>query len=237
MKPINMKSRSSLLISSIAALGLIGMISPAAANPEIGAAIGREFGESAVRNILLVRAGANEAEPVQWTVYYRDPHHDGKLVRSIVTKANDQWTAAPAGGEKTLKRAPSRALQISKATWTSQLARDTAAKAAEAAKTTFAKIEYQLAADETTGEAEWGLGLLDASGYEVGFVVVSAETGAVRSQDWTPKVATESRASTPEAEGERAAKRVKAEVRKAWRWGENAGRKTGSFFRELFKPE
>ena len=232
-----MKSRSSFIHGSAVALVILCTISPAGANPEIGVAIGREFGESAVRNMVLVRAGANDADPVQWTVYHRDPHHDGKLVRSIVTQANGQWTAASAGDEKTLKRAPSRVLQISKATWTSQLARDTAAKAAEAAKTTFAKIEYQLAADETTGEAEWGLALLDASGYEVGFVVVSAETGAVRSQDWTPKVAKGSRASTPEAEGERAARRVKAEVRKAWSWGENAGRKTGSFFRELFKPD
>ena len=78
----------------------------------------------------------------------------------------------------------------------------------------------------------------DATGYEVGFCIISAETGAVRYQSWTPKaVAGESRPTTPETEGERAAKKVKAEVRKAWNWGENAGRRTGGFFRELFRRD
>lgn len=233
-----MKSKSAFIVSSAFALALLTATTTTRANPEIGAAIAREFGEASARNIVLVRAGANDSDPAQWTVYSRDPHQAGRLLRSIVTKVGGNWTAAPAGADKTLKRAPSHVLDIKKVGWNSQFARETAAKAAALANVTFAKVDYQLAADEETGAPEWGLALLDATGYEVGFCVISAETGVLKSQDWTPKVASgEPRPPTPESEGERAAKKVKAEVRKAWRWSENAGRKTGSFFRELFRRD
>ena len=233
-----MKFVSTFLAGSASALVLLVTATNSRANPEIGVAIAREFGEASARNIVLVRAGANEADPAQWTVYSRDPHQQGRLVRSIVTKAGGKWTAAPAGADKTLKQAPSHVLEIKKVGWNSQLAREAAAKAAALAHVTFTKVDYQLAADEETGAPEWGLALLDATGYEAGFCVISAETGVVKSQDWTPKVtAGEPRPPTPESEGERAAKRVKAEVRKAWRWSENAGRKTGGFFRELFRRD
>ena len=233
-----MNSLSPFIRRSVIALAFLSTTIPSRANPEIGAAIAKEFGEATARNIVLVRAAANESDPVQWTVYSRDPHHEGRFVRSIVTSANGQWTAAAAGGDTGLKRAPSRLLDVRKVGWNSRLAREAVAKASDLAKVSFAKVEYQLAANEDTGAPEWGLALQDATGYEAGFCIVSAETGAIRYQNWTPKeVAGAPRPSTPESEGERAAKKVKAEVRKAWNWTEHAGRQTGSFFRELFRKD
>lgn len=223
---------------SVLALIVLGTAANSQGNPEIGAAIAKEFGEATARNIVLVRARANEVDPIQWTVYARDPHSEGQFVRNIVTNIGGSWTAAPAGVDKEMKRAPSRLLDLKKVGWNSKLARETAVKASELAKVGFAKVEYQLAANEETSEPEWGLALQDASGHEVGFCVVSAETGALRFQDWTPKPTEGSpKPSTPESEGERAAKNVKAGVRKAWNWTENAGKATGGFVRELFKDK
>lgn len=237
LKPHLMNTRSFHTVGGAFALVVLSMFSQARANPEIGVAVAKEFGESAARNIVLVRAGANESDPVQWTVYYRDPHHQGQLVRSIVTKSGGSWTAQSGGG-KTLKRLPPHLLDLKKVGWNSRLARESAAKAASLAHVEFTKVDYQLAADEETGAPEWGLALLDATGYEVGFCVVSAETGVVKSEDWTPKPTPGGRRPpTPESEGERAAKKVKAQVRRAWNWTEDAGRRTGGFFRELFRRD
>lgn len=239
LNTIIMKPRSLLIIGSAVALGTLGVIAPAAANPEIGTAMAKEFGDAAARNVVLVRAGANATDPVQWTVYSRDPHRAGKLVRSIVVRTDGRWVASPGGGDKALKRVPPRVVDLTKVGWNSRLARETAAKAAAGAQVDFALVDYQLAADEQTGEPEWGLALQDAGGYEVGFCVVSAETGVLKSQDWTPKqpAAGSRPPPTPESEGARAAKRVKAEVRRAWNWTEDAGRRTGGFFRELFRRD
>lgn len=233
-----MKALSWSISGSVLALILLSSTTTSRANPEIGAAVAKEFGEATARNIVLVRAGANVSDPIQWTVYSRDPHRQGEFVRSIVTNLSGNWTAAAAGGEKQLQRTPSKLLDIKKVAWNSQLARDAAMKASALAKVTFTQVEYQLAANEETGAPEWGLALLDATGYEIGFCIVSAETGAVRFQDWTPKQTAQTPApSTPESEGDAAAKKVKKGVRKAWNWTEKAGKKTGGFFRELFKGE
>ena len=111
-------------------------------------------------------------------------------------------------------------------------ARVVAAKAAALAQATIASIDYQLAANAATGAPEWGLALKDDTGHEVGFVVVSGETGALSFQDWTPRVAAK---PGPESEGERAAKAVKRTARKAWNWTDNARKETRNFFRELFR--
>jgi len=176
-------------------------------------------------------------DPIQWKVYSRDPYREGEFLRSIATKTNSGWDVAPAGAGKLLKRAPSQRIDFKRLKVDSVEARRIATQAAALAKVKFAKIGYQLAASESDGTPEWGLALLDETGYEVGFCVVSGLTGALTSQDWTPKQ--EPVPSRPmsqsEKEGAEAAKRVKQGARRAWDWTEDAGRKTGSFFRELFR--
>ena len=209
-----------------------------AIEPAARAAIGREFGEVQLRNLVLVAAAATASEPMQWNVYGTDPHHAGEVVKITVTNKNGSWFAAPGAAGK-LHRVPQNKLDFSRVRISAASARAIAAQAATLAQATFVKVDYQLAANAQTATPEWGLGLKNASGVEIGFCVVSAESGALIFQDWTPQTAsnkpdTRSRA---EREAKEAARKVKQAARKAWNWTEDAGRKTGNFFKELFRRD
>jgi hypothetical protein len=231
---------------ALVVLALLAPASAPAANPDVGAAIVRQFGEAQLRNVVLVKASPNETDPIQWKVYSRDPYREGELLRTIATKMDGKWDAAPAGAGKLLQRVPRLSLDFKRLKVDSKEARRIITEAARLAQVDFTKVDYQLAANDQTGSPEWGLALQDATGYEAGFCVVSGETGALLSQDWTPRYANSAAAKpggkpkadtrTPaQKEGEEAAKRVKQGVRRAWDWTEEAGKKTGSFFRELFR--
>ena len=208
-----------------------------AANPEVGAAIVRQFGEAQLRNVLLVTAPPDDEEPEEWKVYSRDPYRAGELLCSIASKEDGRWKAEPDSAGKLLKRVPLRAIDFKRLQVDSKEARRIVMLAAAAAQVQYETISYQLAANETTGAPEWGLALQNDDGEEVGFCIISGETGLVTSQDWSPvAVVQPTRPMTDaEIEGAEAAKRVKQKARKAWNWTEDAGRKTGSFFKELFK--
>ncbi len=216
---------------------LLAQVFPAlAANPEVGAAIVRQFGEAQLQNVILVTAAANETDPVQWTVFSRDPYREGDLLRSIATNTNGVWDATPAGAGRLLQRVPSQRIDFKRLKVDSKEARRLATAAAALAKVTFTKVGYQLAANEQNGSPEWGLAFTNQQNLEVGFCIVSGETGAVTFQDWTADTPVSDKPLTEaEKQGAEAAQRVKKGVRKAWDWTEDAGKKTGGFFRELFK--
>jgi hypothetical protein len=217
---------------SVACL-LVGLAS-VQANPEIPRAVAQSFGESIGSSLLLVKGTGTTAEPVEWTAYARDAFRPEEVLRITVRMEASVWKAAPAGaGTKVLSPVPPKTLDSTRLQIRSSEARAVAAKAAALAQTTFASVDYQLAANAETGAPEWGLALKDESGYEVGFCVISAETGALTFQDWTLKLG--SAPSAPPSEGERAAKVVKKTVRKAWNWTDKARSETKSFFRELFR--
>ena len=204
------------------------------ANPEIPRAVAQSFGETVAGNILLLKGTGTTSEPVEWTAYSRDAFRNDEVLRITVKLDGTQWKAAPAGaGTKVLTPAPQRILDFARLRERSSDARVVAAKAAALAQSTFASVDYQLAANAETGSPEWGLALKDDTGYEVGFCVVSAESGALTFQDWTPRFNTGTAAQ--DSEGERAAKAVKRTARKAWNWTDKARSETRSFFRELFR--
>ncbi len=217
---------------SVACL-LVGLAS-VQANPEIPRAVAQSFGESIGSSLLLVKGTGTTSEPVEWTAYARDAFRPEEVLRIAVRMEASVWKASPAGaGTKILSPVPPKTLDSTRLYTRSSEARTVAAKAAALAQTTFASVDYQLAANAETGAPEWGLALKDESGYEVGFCVVSAETCALTFQDWTQHLATAP--STPPNEGERAAKAVKKTVRKAWNWTDKARSETKSFFKELFR--
>lgn len=220
--------------SLLAAACVAFAISPAHADPDLGALIVRTFGEAQAKNIVLIKATATVTEPVQWTVYSRDPYRPGEQLRTIVTLDGATWKAEPAGAGRLLQRTPPRPIDFKRVKYDSKHARGIATQAAGLAKAAYVTAAMQLAANEITGAPEWGLALQDGSGYEIGFCIVSAETGALTHQDWTPKPVAGA-AKTPLDKGEQAARKVKQGVRKAWNWTEEAGRTTGNFFRELFR--
>jgi hypothetical protein len=206
------------------------------ANPDVLAAVGRQFGATVQANVLLLRGSGNVSEPTEWTAYSRDTFRPQDLLRIRIQRVDGAWQAEAAGsGSRVLDRAPQRPFDASLLKLRSEAARQEAGKAAVTAKTVFASIDYQLAANPQTGAPEWGLALKDETGYEVGFVVVAADTGAVTFQDWTPRVTTAQRRAAEEGEGERAARAVKRGGRRAWNWTDNARKETGNFFRELFR--
>ena len=226
-----------VVLASLGAHRFAGGQVPAGAMPGVGASIIKEFGEAQLKNVVLVRAAPNESDPVQWTVYSRDPYRPGEQLRTIATHVNGTWTSAPAGAGKLLPRVPKRTIDFTRLRISAMQARQTLNQAAALAQVAAARVDYRLAANDQTGAPEWALAVLDASGGETGFCIVSGETGALTFQDWTrkPDPAATARPSTPESEGERAARKVKRGMRKAWDWTEDAGRQTGGFFRELFK--
>jgi hypothetical protein len=204
------------------------------ANPEIPRAVTQSFGAAVGGSLLLVKGSGTTSEPVEWTAYARDVFHPEEILRIMVRLDSSSWMATPAGaGTKVLSPAPPRTINSSRLLIRSSEARTLAAKAAALAQTTFVSVEYQLAANADTGAPEWGLALKDASGFEVGFCIVSAETGALTFQDWTLRLA--NTPSAPPNDGERAAKAVKKTIRKAWNWTDKASSETRSFFKELFR--
>lgn len=221
------------ILSSLSILFLAGL-SGLQANPEIPVAVAQSFGTATAESILLLKGTGTTAEPAEWTAYSRDAFRPEDVLRISVKLEGAFWKAAPAGaGTRILDRVPTRPLDFKKLRYRSADARVVAAKSAALAQTTFVSIDYQLATNSETGTPEWGMALKDETGYEVGFVVVSAETGAVSFQDWSPRVP--STAGTPEDEGERAARAVKRAARKTWNWTDNARKETRGFFRELFR--
>ncbi|MEN3944209.1 hypothetical protein WJU23_23100 [Prosthecobacter sp. SYSU 5D2] len=205
------------------------------ANPEVPGAVAQSFGTAIAESIVLIKGSSTTAEPIEWTAYARDAFRPADILRISVKMEGPVWKASPAGaGTRILDRVPPMAIDFSKLRYRSADARVVAAKSAALAQTTFASIDYQLAANAETGTPEWGMAMKDDTGYEVGFVVVSAATGAVSFQDWSPKVPA-STANDEGDEGERAARAVKRAARKTWNWTDNARKETRGFFRELFR--
>ena len=233
--PLSMLSPAMRHLFLTLPLFLIASLSPVHANPEIPVAVAQSFGSAIANNLLLLKGTGTTGEPTEWTAYSRDAFRPEEVLRISVKLEAGQWQAQAAGaGSRILDRVPGKLLDFSKVRYRSADARIIAAKSAALAQATFASIDYQLASNSETGLPEWGLALKDDTGYEVGFIVISAETGAVSFQDWTPKVPS----STVNAEGEegvRAAKAVKRAARKAWNWTDNARKETRGFFRELFR--
>lgn len=220
------------LIPSLSVLFLTSL-SHLQANPEVPAAVSQSFGIATSESIVLLKGSSTTGEPLEWTAYAKDAFRPADLLRINVKQEGLLWRATAAGaGTRILDRVPSLPIDFKKLRYRSADARVVAAKSAALAQTTFVSIDYQLAANGSTGTPEWGMALKDETGYEVGFVVMSAETGAVSFQDWSPRVPSTARA---EDEGERAARAVKRAARKTWNWTDNARKETKGFFKELFR--
>ena len=222
---------------------LLSLSSAAFANPEIANIIAQEYGAATSEGIVLLQSAASAAEPQQWYVFARDPFRSGELVKADLTIQGRSWVPKPAGaGEGVLRSTPPGVIAFSRVKYRSSDVRGIAARAAVAAKTTFATIEYQLAVNQPNGAPEWGMALLDASGVEVGFVLVSAETGAITMEQWASQVVPSSgglfsKKTEPGSKGERAAQDVKESARRAWDWTDGARKETKSFFKELFSRD
>jgi len=209
------------------------------ANPEIATVIDQEYGAATSEGILLLQSATSAAEPDQWTVYARDPFRKGELVRAVLTQQNRSWAPQANGaGTKLLTRAPSQPLAFNRIRFRTTDARRIAQQQAVLAKTNFVTVQYQLAANETTGAPEWGLALQSSTGTEAGFIVISAETGAIIHQQWSNGLASNTPGvpvSPPSTSGERVADDVKRGARRAWEWTGDTGVEVGRFFKRLFK--
>lgn len=210
------------------------------ANPEIATVIDQEYGAATAEGVLLLQSPTSAADPDQWTVYARDPFRQGELVRAVLTLQNRSWAPKPNGaGSKLLARAPAQPIAFNRIRYRTSDARRIAQQQAVLAKTNFVTVQYQLAANETTGAPEWGLALQSTTGAEVGFIVISAESGAVIHQQWSNGLASNSPGvpvDGPTTSGERVADDVKRGARRAWEWTGDTGLEVGRFFKRLFKP-
>ncbi|MEZ5386950.1 MAG: hypothetical protein R3F13_15690 [Prosthecobacter sp.] len=209
------------------------------ANPEIATVIDQEYGAATSEGIVLLQSAAAAAEPNQWTVYARDPFRQGELVKAVVSIQNRGWAPQAAGaGSKLLGRVPQKVIAFNRIRYRTSDARKIAQQQAALARTNFVTAQYQLAANATTGAPEWGLALLDTAGAEVGFIVISAETGAVIHQQWSNGLASNTPnapVNNPDTPGERVADDVKDGARRAWEWTGDTGLEVGRFFKRLFR--
>ena len=209
------------------------------ANPEIATIIDQEYGAATSEGVLLLQSPASPADPTQWSVYARDPFRQGELVRVALTAEKSGWAPkADGAGTKLLQRVPTQPITFNRIKLRSADVRKIAQENAMLAKTNFVTVAYQLAANATTGAPEWGLALNDTNGAEVGFIVISAETGAVIHQQWSNGQADNDPGAPPSGtKGERAAVEVKKSARKAWEWTGDTGVEVGRFFKKLFSRE
>jgi len=207
------------------------------ANPEIATVIDQEYGAATSSGVVLLQSPASATDPIQWSVYARDPFRQGELVRATVTLEKSAWIPRANGaGTKLLSRVPPQVLAFNRIKYRSSDALKVAQQNAMLAKTNFVTASYQLAADATTGAPQWGLALNGTDGNEVGFIVISAETGAIIHQQWNNGlVNTDPGAPAPGSKGERAADNVKRAARRAWEWTGDTGLEVGHFFKRLFK--
>jgi len=210
------------------------------ANPEIATIIDQEYGAATSEGVLLLQSPASPAEPNQWTVYARDPFRQGELVRAVLNVEQGRWAPKPNGAGKLLNRVPPQPISFNRIRYRSAEVRKIAQQNAMLAKVNFVMASYQLAANATTGAPEWGLALQDTRGDEVGFIVISAETGAVIHQQWSNGLASNDlngavSANGPGTPGEKAADNVKRSARRAWEWTGDTGLEVGRFFKRLFK--
>jgi hypothetical protein len=222
---------------------LIASASLLRANPEIATVIDQEYGAATSEGILLLQSPACPGEPDQWSVYARDPFRQGELVRAILTVQNKSWAPKPGGaGSKLLSRVPPQPIAFNRINYRSADARKIAQQNAALARVNFVTAAYQLAASATTGAPEWGLALNNASGAEVGFIVISAETGAVIHQQWNNGLSSNVpggpvSSAEPGSKGEKAAEDVKRTARRAWEWTGDTGLEVGRFFKKLFRND
>lgn len=208
------------------------------ANPELLTIIDQEYGAATAEGVLLLQSTASAAEPVQWSVFARDPFRPGELVRASLTFVNGAWAPKATGaGPKLLGRVPPLPIAFNRIKLRSSDVLKIAQRNAMLAKTNFVTASYQLAADAASGAPQWGLALNGTDGNEVGFIVISAETGAVIHQQWNNGLASygPEPVSPPASKGEKAADDVKRAARHAWEWTGDTGLEVGHFFKRLFK--
>ncbi len=237
---IGMKTPSFLLPGLL--LCLFSASSSRAAQPLQPAldAVSLAYGKSTTDGARLLKSSQVEGEPLLWHLFADDPHRSGELVKIGVSReaGGKLWTAQALGSGQLLQRVPPARIELARVKVGPLEARRTAAQGAALARVAFDKVEFQLAMQPASGAPEWALTLFDAQGQEIGFVVLSAETGAVVHQDFTPPPppGTDAKPNKDSIDsGEEAARAVKRGARRAWEWTEKAGRETKGFFRELFR--
>ncbi|MFO1485978.1 MAG: hypothetical protein U1F71_21635 [Verrucomicrobiaceae bacterium] len=222
----------------IVLLSLLAIARIAPANPEIATIIDQEYGAATSEGILLLQSAPSAGEPDQWSVYARDPFRPGELVRAVLTLENRSWAPKANGaGSKLLSRVPPQTIAFNRIRFRTSDARKIAQQNATLAKTNFVMVQYQLAANASTGAPEWGLALQDTNGAEVGFIVISAESGVVIHQQWSNGANDVSFTAPPGSRGEKAADDVRRTARRAWEWTGDTGLEVGRFFKRLFRPE
>jgi hypothetical protein len=208
-------------------------------------AVTKDFGVATTQAARLLKSELSPATPTGWSLFASDPYRPGEQVKLKLERVSQGaligWKAQSAGAGQLLQRVPPLPINWSMVQLGPVEVERKVKQMAVLAKTPFTHIAYQLTTNPTSRRPEWGLVLADATLTEVGFLIIAADSGAVVHQDFQrrlpPGEAAGGRRPTSAAEeGEEAARRVKEGARQAWDWTERAGRKTGGFFRELFRP-
>jgi hypothetical protein len=145
--------------------------------------VGKQRGETALNQIVLMVGQAGRTQPVNWNVSLSDPAARGGVRELEITS-----------GVIASERAPVRPglangvpIDLSKLNVDSDGAFRLAEQEAARNQVAFDSVNYRLSTDSATGQPVWTLDLVDSSERPVGLVQIGADSGIlIRGTNWVP---------------------------------------------------
>jgi hypothetical protein len=159
-------------------------------------AIGKQRGEKALNQVVAISGQSGRPQPVDWRISLDDPTARGGVREFDIVSGQISAERTPAHPSQTRVRP----IDLTKLNLDSDGAFHLAEQEASRNQVGFDSINYQLAADNATGQPVWTLEVFDYEQRPVGTVKVAASNGTlVSSGSWLPQreVAAQQRQQPP----------------------------------------
>jgi hypothetical protein len=144
--------------------------------------VGSSRGEKVLSQLLAVSGEGSNAQPTRWKIWIDDPaarggvrelEVSGNQITSERTPVKSEW----AGGKN---------MDLAHLNLDSDGAYQVATQEAKKKGIEFSKLQFQLAADRSTGKPGWTLLMADGKDQRVGAIKINADSGTTVSSAWGP---------------------------------------------------
>ena len=147
-------------------------------------AIGKQRGEKALNQVVAISGQSGRPQPVDWRISLDDPTARGGVREFDIVSGQISAERTPVHSSQTRVRP----IDLTKLNLDSDGAFHMAEQEASRNQVGFDSINYQLAADNATGQPVWTLEVFDYEQRPVGTVKVAASNGTlVSSGNWVPQ--------------------------------------------------
>jgi hypothetical protein len=145
--------------------------------------VGSSRGEKVLSQLLAVFGEGSNTQPTRWKIWIDDPaarggvrelEVSGNQITSERTPVKSEW----AGGKD---------MDLAHLNLDSDGAYQVAAQEAKKKGIEFSKLQFQLAADRSTGKPGWTLQMADGKDQRVGAIKINADSGTTVSSVWGPE--------------------------------------------------